>query len=191
MRRTFETDQLVADCRAALTEPSPQHAIKAIVERAVSRPSDVEHGLGEPRRAEMVTLHRSPQLTVLNLIWGPGMFLYPHDHRMWAVIGLYGGREDNLFYRRTAQGLVAAGGRDLQRSDTVLLGETVIHSVENPLGSFTGAIHVYGGDFFGVPRSEWDPTTLEERPYDVENVKRLFQESNERKRPESEGPSGP
>jgi len=191
MGRTFETDQLVADCRAALTEPSPQHAIKEIVERAVSMPSEVVRSLGVPARAEMVTLHRSPELTVLNLIWGPGMFLYPHDHRMWAVIGLYGGREDNLFYRRTAQGLVAAGGRDLQRSDTVLLGENVIHSVENPLGSFTGAIHVYGGDFFGVPRSEWDPTTLEERPYDVENVKRLFQESNERKRPESEGPSGP
>ena len=185
MGRTFESDQLIADCRAALSEPFPQQAIKAIVERAVSQPSDVEHGLGVPRRAEMVTLHRSPQLTVLNLIWGPGMFLYPHDHRMWAVIGLYGGREDNLFYRRTGQGLVAAGGRDLHRSDTVLLGESVIHSVENPLGSFTGAIHVYGGDFFGVPRSEWDPTTLTERPYDVENVKRLFEESNERLRPES------
>jgi predicted metal-dependent enzyme (double-stranded beta helix superfamily) len=188
MRRTFETDQLIADCRAALTEASPRHAIKAIVERAVSQPSDVERGLGVPRRAEMVTLYRSPELTVLNLIWGPGMFLYPHDHRMWAVIGLYGGREDNLFYRRTAQGLVAAGGRDLERSDTVLLGETVIHSVENPLGSFTGAIHVYGGDFFGVPRSEWDPTTLGERAYDVENVRRLFRESNERKRPGSEEP---
>jgi predicted metal-dependent enzyme (double-stranded beta helix superfamily) len=188
MRRTFEIDQLVADCRAALKDSSPQIAIKAIVEQAVSQPGDVVRGLGEPQRAELVTLHRSPDLTVLNLIWGPGMYLYPHDHRMWAVIGLYGGREDNLFYRRTEQGLVKAGGRDLQRSDTVLLGETVIHSVENPLGSFTGAIHVYGGDFFGVPRSEWDPATLQERPYDVENVKRIFRESNEGKRPEPEEP---
>ena len=92
MRRMFETDQLIADCRAALREPSPQLAIKEIVERAVAQPGDVERALGTPKRAEMVTLYRSPDLTVLNLIWGPCMSLYPHDHRMWAVIGLYGGR---------------------------------------------------------------------------------------------------
>ena len=188
MRRMFETDQLVADCRAALRESSPHLAVKEIVERAVSRPGDVERALGTPQRADMVTLYRSPELTVLNLIWGPCMTLYPHDHRMWAVIGLYGGREDNLFYRRTAQGLVPAGGRNLERSDTVVLGETVIHAVENPLEKLTGAIHVYGGDFFGVPRSEWDPKTLEERPYDVENVKRIFRESNARLRPAAGDP---
>jgi hypothetical protein len=29
----------------------------------------------------------------------------------------------------------------------------------------TGAIHVYGGDFFGAERSEWDPETLKEGRY--------------------------
>ena len=33
-------------------------------------------------------------LTILNVVWTPGMAVYPQDHRMWAVIGLYGGRED-------------------------------------------------------------------------------------------------
>ena len=182
MPQSFETDQLIAECRAALREASPHVAIKEIVERAVSQPGDVERALGTPRRAEMATLYRSPELTILNLVWGPCMSLYPHDHRMWAVIGLYGGREDNTFYRRTAQGLVEAGGRTLERSDAIILGETVIHAVENPLEKLTGAIHVYGGDFFGVPRSEWDPATLRERPYDVENVKRVFEESNQRLR---------
>jgi predicted metal-dependent enzyme (double-stranded beta helix superfamily) len=181
----FEIDGLITSCQAALEESRPQLAIREIVERAVSEPGGVERALGTPTRAEIRTLYRSPQLTILNLIWGPRMSLYPHDHRMWAVIGLYGGQEDNVFYRRTGSGLVGAGGKRLEHSDTVLLGETVIHSVENPLDQLTGAIHVYGGDFFGVPRSEWDPTTLQERPYDVENVKRLFEESNERLRPES------
>ena len=27
----------------------------------------------------------------------------------------------------------------------------------NPIARWTGAIHVYGADFFRVPRSEWDP----------------------------------
>jgi predicted metal-dependent enzyme (double-stranded beta helix superfamily) len=181
----FEIDAFVADCRTSLQESAPQLAIRQLVERAVSEPRDVERALGTPKRAQMQILYRSPDLTVLNLIWGPRMSLYPHDHRMWAVIGLYGGQEDNGFYRRTASGLEAAGGKRLESSDAVLLGEPVIHSVENPLDQLTGAIHVYGGDFFGVPRSEWDPTTLKERPYDVENVKRLFEESNERLRPKS------
>jgi len=99
---------------------------------------------------------------------------------MWAVIGLYGGREDNIFYRRTPQGLVRTGGKQLETTDAVILGEKVIHAVTNPLSQFTGAIHVYGGDFFAAPRSEFDPDTFEERPYDVEKAKRLFREANER-----------
>ena len=30
------------------------------------------------------------------------MTLFPHDHAMWAVIGIYGGREDNIFWKRTS-----------------------------------------------------------------------------------------
>lgn len=34
------------------------------------------------------------------------------------------------------------------------------------------------GDFFGVPRSEWDPERLVEGPRDVERLLRLFEDSN-------------
>jgi predicted metal-dependent enzyme (double-stranded beta helix superfamily) len=175
----FDLDRFIGDCRAALQESSPHSAVKEVVERAISNPREVEQALGTPQWAEIGTLHRSPQLTILKVVWAPGMSIYPHDHRMWAVIGLYGGREDNIFYRRTAHGLVEAGGKQLDISDAALLGKTIIHAVKNPLRQFTGAIHVYGGDFFSVPRSEWDPDGLEERPYDVENAKRVFSEANE------------
>ena len=176
----FDLERFMADCRAARSEHSPQAAVKEIVARAVAQPSDVEQALGTPREGQLITLYRSPDLTILNLIWAPGMSIYPHDHRMWAVIGLYGGREDNVFYKRTAQGLVKAGGKRLETTDTVILGEKVIHAVTNPLSQFTGAIHVYGGDFFAAPRSEFDPDTFEERPYDAEKAKRLFREANDR-----------
>ncbi len=42
------------------------------------------------------------------------------------------------------------------------------------------AIRIYGGDFFGTPRSEWDAETLVERPLDLENARRTFKEANER-----------
>jgi len=44
----------------------------------------------------------------------------------------------------------------------------------------TGAIHINGGDFFGTPRSDWDPETLEERPYDVDRARKVIVDANER-----------
>lgn len=53
-------------------------------------------------------------------------------------------------------------------------------SETNPTSRFTGAIHAYGGEFFGADRSEWDPEPLLERPYGVETALRLFEEANAR-----------
>jgi len=138
--------------------------------------------LGEPQRAGVQALYRSDELTVLNLVWGPRMMVMPHNHEMWAVIGIYTGREDNIFWRRlpreTAGRIEAAGARSLGDGDTVPLGRDIIHSVVNPIRRLTGAIHVYGGDFFAVPRSEWDPEALVEQPYSVDRTVALFEESN-------------
>ena len=173
-------DHFIADCRAARTRPTPELVIKEILERAIANPSEVEAAVGTPRDGKIVTLHHERDLTILNVVWTPGMTAYPHDHRMWALIGLYGGREDNTFYRRTPEGLKVAGGRQLETGGTALLGESVIHTVMNPLRVFTGAIHIYGGDFFGTARSEWDPETCEEQPFDVERARKLFADANER-----------
>ena len=54
------------------------------------------------------------------------------------------------------------------------LGHDVIHAVKNPRSTPTAAIHVYGGDFFATPRSEWDPETQEERPSSGERSRELF-----------------
>src|SRR3546814_14021890 len=85
---------------------------------------------------------------------------------MWAAIGIYTGRETNVFWRRGANGLQRLGEQTMDERDAVWLGATAIHSVTNPLDRLTGALHVYGGDFFGTPRSEWDEETLEEAPSD-------------------------
>ena len=176
----FDLDRFMADCRAALASDAPELAVKEIVTRAVSRPSEVEAALGTPREGGVRKLHHSPELTILSLVWAPGMAIYPHDHRMWAVIGLYGGREDNTFYRRSDRGLVSAGGRRLDGGDTVVLGPSVTHAVANPLRAFTGAIHVYGGDFFGTPRSEWPTEDGEEQPYDIARAVQVFVDANAR-----------
>ena len=40
--------------------------------------------------------------------------------------------------------------------DAEPLGSDIIHSVINPIDKLTGAIHIYGGDFFAAERSEWE-----------------------------------
>ena len=101
----FNLDHFIADCQAALTHASPELAIQEILKRTVASSSELETALGTPRQAQIATLHHDRDLTILNIVWTPGMSVYPHDHRMWALIGLYGGREDNTFYRRSPGGL--------------------------------------------------------------------------------------
>lgn len=174
----FEVDDLVEQARNALGESAPHGAIKELLERAVSEPSAVALAL-PATRAEVVPLYASEQLSVLKVVWGPGMSFRPHNHLMWAAIGLYAGQEDNTFYSRSATGLLASGGRELRTRDVAVLGANVIHSVRNPREALTAAIHVYGGDITSRPgRSEWEEPALEEVPYDFERVRRYFDLAN-------------
>ena len=173
----FDPDSFVAGCREALGESQPRLAIKEVLERALSDTESMCAAL-PPEKAGIEPLHVSPELTVLKVVWGPGMRLGPHDHRMWATIGIYNGAEDNAFFRRNGTSVIPSGGKALRQRDIVLLGDDVIHSVTNPLTELTGAIHIYGGDFFAMPRSEWLGEPPQEQPYNVERVLKLFEESN-------------
>ena len=156
----FDLGQFIAECRAALSADPSHRLVREVVARAVSDPAAVLKGIGEPKRAQIQKLYHAPDLTILNVIWGPMMTIMPHNHQMWAVIGIYTGREDNIFWRRLPDGsgrVEAAGARALSVGDAEPLGHNIIHSVTNPIPRLTGAIHVYGGDFFAAERSEWDP----------------------------------
>lgn len=176
----FETEGFIQSCRSALKDTDPRVAIEELLARTVKEPRLIMRELGEPKRAGVNVIYRAEDLTILNLCWGPRLQFHPHDHRMWAVIGIYAGREQNFFYQRSNQGLQRHGMRELNTGDMARLGRDVIHAVTNPLDQITAAIHVYGGDFFGTPRSEWDPQTFQERPYDTAATMRIFEESNAR-----------
>jgi predicted metal-dependent enzyme (double-stranded beta helix superfamily) len=181
---SFDVDTLVEECRAALSADQPLTATRDVLDRVLAQPAPVAAVLGR-EAGGLESLYASPELTVLNVVWAPGMRLFPHDHRMWAAIGIYGGTEDNEFFRRGSDGLEASGGKSVNEGDVLLLGDDAIHAVSNPRASFTGAIHVYGGDFFAQPRSEWDPETGEERPFDVDHARQAFADANERARSQS------
>jgi predicted metal-dependent enzyme (double-stranded beta helix superfamily) len=178
----FDLDRFIEECRGAVAADPSHKTVREVVARAVSDPGAVIAGLGEPAYAGIDKLYNGPDLTILNVVWGPRMTIMPHNHLIWAVIGVYTGREDNIFWRRLpgADGgrIEAAGAKSLGERDAEPLGPDVIHSVTNPVSRLTGAIHVYGGDFFAVSRSEWDPENLTEGRYDLEKNMRLFAEAN-------------
>ena len=171
----FEIAEFVDACRVASRETRPQLAVRDVVARATSTPSEVESAFRAQAETGLVPIHTSTDLTILHVVWPPGMTLFPHDHRMWAAIGVYGGQEDNTFYRRDDDGIVASGRRELRAQEVLLLGDDVIHGVTNPRQhTFTAGIHVYGGDLFAAPRSAWTPDTLTEHPYDADEATEAF-----------------
>ena len=109
----FDLDRFIADCQAAVTAGDGHKGVQEVVARAVADPAAVLKGLGEPTGGGIRKLHHSSSLTVLNVVWPPKMTIMPHDHQMWAVIGIYTGREDNIFWRRldAGRGARPRGGR--------------------------------------------------------------------------------
>ena len=178
----LDLDRFVADCVAASREGEPQAAVFEVLARAVRDPLPVRAALGEPDGAGLRVLHRSKSLTIFSATWTPHMNLMPHDHRMWAAIGIYTGREDNILWKRAPGRIAAFGVKALFAGDAAALPSDAIHSVTNPLPRFTGGIHVYGGDFFATARSQWNPETLAEEPSDGETIRGIFRRENERMR---------
>lgn len=180
MTEKFDLDRFVEDVKRARMESNSQSAVREVIERVVSEPRDVLLGIGEPTAAGLHTLYRADDLTILHVIWSPLMVLLPHNHNMWATIGIYTGREDNILWKQAGPGIKASGAASLTEKSVFSLPDAAIHSVINPIERLTGAFHVYGGDFFGTARSEWDPETLRERPWDVEATRRRFEEAQAR-----------
>lgn len=176
----FELDRFIEDCIQARQEDDSHKAIREVVAEAVTNRSAVTQALGEPTEAGFKSLYQSDELTILNFTWAPLMTLMPHNHNAWAVIGIYSGREDNIFWRKIDDQVEAAGAKSLMPGSATALGREIIHSVTNPTEKLTSAIHVYGGDFFAPGRSEWDPETLKESAYDIDKARRIFAEANAR-----------
>ena len=176
----MDIDRFITDCIAANEGADAQAAVNEVLARAIATPADVLAALGDPDKAGLNVLLSSPTLTIFAATWTPQMNLMPHNHLMWANIGIYTGREDNIFWKRRSDGITAFGANALFVKDTAMLPEDALHSVTNPLQRFTGGIHIYGGDFFDTQRSQWNSETLEEEPSDGAKIREIFQRENKR-----------
>lgn len=167
----FDLDKFIQDCLSLKRDEHLPKRVLEMMREAVSDPAAVKAGVAplDPKVGVLdAPLYRSAELTVLNVTLRPGVLSIPHDHRMWAVIGIYGGEEANTFFRRTDHGLEESNHRTLHTGEAMLLGADVVHAIENPLAEPTLGLHVYGGDLLGAERDMWNPHTGEARPYEVQ-----------------------
>jgi predicted metal-dependent enzyme (double-stranded beta helix superfamily) len=178
----LEMQKFIEDCITANKESNPQEAVKEVLARAVSNPNEMLKAIGEPKEVGMKVFLRSKELTIFAANWAPQMNLMPHNHHMWANIGIYNGREDNILWEREEAGIKATKAACLFAGDVASLSSSAIHSVTNPLKRFTGGIHIYGGDFFETEFSKWNPETLNEEPFNGELIRKMFKKENERMR---------
>jgi len=170
----FDLARFIESCQG-----KPPSGVKELLADALRDPESVKQALetvapgkdiAKSSVGDMV-FFRSPNLPILKAAVPPKFKTPPHSHNMSAVIGVYDGQENNTFYRRGANGLEKAGGKDLKTGDTVVLGEDAVHAIENPFDRPLLAIHVYGGDFMDTSkRSVWNPFTFEEHPYDFKLI---------------------
>ena len=156
----YQLDDLLRDLRQA-RKSVELSAMQEVVRRAVAEPPLVD----DPGRFQV--LHNEPGLTVMHVVVGAGFISPPHDHRTWAVIGVYNGQEDNSFYKLIGDSRVIepAGGRSLGEREVLTLGVDAIHRIANPRRDALVALHVYGRNVLTIDRSAWDPITMRERPY--------------------------
>jgi predicted metal-dependent enzyme (double-stranded beta helix superfamily) len=159
------SEEFVAACQQALGEADPRLAIRELVERA-ARSGGLDDLSDKPG---VRVLWHDDALAVAHVVIPPGVpKSLPHDHRVWAVIGICAGQEHNEFFRRSAGSLAASGGRVVESGEVLSLGSEVVHAVGNPLThEASSALHVYGGDLLSIERSMWTEPDWREEPYDA------------------------
>ena len=165
----FDLGGFIDACRAASGPHAPKQVLE-LMREALADPQALAAAVPPLAKGEGVLdtpLFRAPDMTVLNAALRPRLVSIPHDHGMWAVIGIYDGEEENTFFRREGNGLAESNHRTIHAGEAILLGPDVIHAIENPLDRPTLGLHVYGGDLLGHERHMWDPHTGEAHAYDV------------------------
>ena len=155
----YSLDALMDELREAV-RTDDLSAVAEVVQKAITKEPIVR----QVRSSQL--LHSESGLMVLNAAVNPGFVSPPHDHRTWAVIGVYDGQEDNTFYRLIGERRIEpSGSRRLRKGEVLTLGVDSIHQIANPLGTKLLALHVYGKNIFEIKRSAWDPLTGREHSF--------------------------
>lgn len=175
----FNKDTFIKNCLSALNEADPALAVQQLMQEALADLAAVKKAFSGDNQPIVEFLYRSTQLTIAKMSTAPGSVSPIHNHRMWAVIGLFEGQEDNHLYNRVGNGIQESGIKSLRPGDIFNMDIELIHAIGNPLDGLNGALHVYGGDLQEKPgRSLWDPNSKQELAYDFDRLMAFTKQMN-------------
>ena len=159
--------EFVEMCRSSLDRPDAAEAVAEAMRPLLDDPESLSAEVESlrPPGGGPAVIHRSDDLTVLGLAVPAGFVSPIHDHTIWAVVGIYAGDEDNVFYRRDDDGVSETGRAVLASGEVLALPPDAVHRIANSGDDTMLALHVYGGDLFATHRSQWDDETGEQRPF--------------------------
>ena len=174
----FNKETFIEQCKELALNDDGHKRIKDLLVDVLKDPDSIMTELGKPSKAGFDVLYSADNLSIINFTWAPGMELHAHNHNLWAVIGIYTGAEENTFYVKRDDTIVKQNSKDVTAGNVVMLGREVIHSVKNATKKFTGGIHIYGGDFINIKRSQWDNNSAKESAYDMQQTRQIFADAN-------------
>lgn len=179
----FDPGEFVERSVACLTAADPCASAAEAMAAALADPAAVQSCY---EAGAFNVLHWSPELVVFQGTGQPGIWSRIHDHRMWAVIGVFRGVERNEFFVRNDDRLAPDGGLDILAGQFRVLDPAVIHRSGNPQDEPNGWLNIYGGDLLHAVRSQWDDDGTNERPY-TSGKKALYVLQKWRQKQEAEG----
>ncbi len=165
-------EEFVARCVSAVTADGRSEATREVVEQVVRDQRLTEKLSLDPG---VRLLHNGEDMTILHVVMakrplGAGEPL-PHNHLMWAVIGVTHGSEQNAFFERSEHTITPSNGRVVTEGEVIVMDEGAILSVKNPSTSrLSSALHIYGGHLISAEKTMWCDPGLSEQPFDLFRV---------------------
>jgi predicted metal-dependent enzyme (double-stranded beta helix superfamily) len=165
----MKVHELVARCANAVESTDPMQGVRAVLDELRDDVAAIERSLayvsGVGGNARQV-FYRSPNLTMLKVCFPSGRRTPPHNHGTWAQILLLSGEEKNTLYRVENGALRKASEVTLTRGAVLPMRAETAHVAECLGNQPAIGLHVYGGDILELPRSMWNPETLEAHALD-------------------------
>ena len=184
MSESYGLERFVRDMRAIAAQASTEGeilsrlkplAIRLARDRELARGAAprVRQRPGGPR-CTCCTRRPDHSLAVFSSAYAAGRGFPPHDHGTWAIVAGVEGTEVDTAWRRIDDGTRAGyaklekGGETLvEAGSAVAMVSGEIHSVENRTDRTSVSLHVYGSHVGLIDRSQFDPATHRQQPFQV------------------------
>lgn len=179
--KNFTIEGFAKECKAVMAKSDDRRAAaEAFLQKTLDENdlqqivNTLEDAIPADANVGEMIVHSSPELTMM-YVRVPARFQSGiHDHTVFACIGQLYGSEKNVIYDRTVdnKGLTVANTRTVNVGEVISLPEDAIHHIENPNISTSGALHIYGGDFYAVmdERSLWDYDDYSAKSFNFEGL---------------------